>query len=301
MSPEERYPHLAPAAAVMADKSDEARIAYIRRDRFVPHSQAEEVLNEFETLYRMEDAVRPQGRLLVGRPLMGKSTIFDEFMRNHRASDNPDGDAAVVPVVSVQISEVPKEGVYPEILAKLNVRMPTNSKSRDIRVMAVNLLKSVGMRLLLIDEFHNVLAGTSSAQQMALNSVKYLMNELRRPVVVAGTLEVLNAVSASTDPQIHSRLRPIPLARFEDDARFQELLAGFEMLIPLRQESCLADPVLSSRIYEHTLGVIGDVSDLLNKTAVLAIREGEERITAELIEATKWEESRDGAKLLSIL
>lgn len=301
MSLEERYPHLAPAAAAIANENDEARISYIQRDRFVLHSQAEAILNELEMLYRMEDAVRPQGRLLVGRSLMGKSTIFDEFMRNHRASDNRDGDAAAVPVVSVQISEVPKEGVYPEILAKLNVRMPTNSKSRDIRAMAVNLLKSVGMRLLLIDEFHNVLAGTSSAQQMALNSVKYLMNELRRPVVVAGTLEVLNAVSASTDPQIHSRLRPIPLARFEDDAKFQELLAGFEMLIPLRQESYLADPVLSSRIYEHTLGVIGDVSDLLNKTAVLAIREGEERITAELIEATKWEESRDGAKLLSIL
>ncbi len=301
MSPEERYPHLAPAAAVMADKSDEARIAYIRRDRFVPHSQAEEVLNEFETLYRMEDAVRPQGRLLVGRPLMGKSTIFEEFMRNHRASDNPDGDAAVVPVVLVQVPEVPKEGIYSEILAKLNVRMSTNSKSRDIRVTAVSLLKRVGTRLLLIDEFHNILAGSSLAQRMALNSVKYLMNELRRPVVVAGTVEVLNAVAASTDPQIHSRLRPIPLARFEDDARFQELLAGFEMLIPLRQASCLADPALSSLIYEHTLGVIGDVSDLLNKTAILAIMEGEERITAELIEATKWKESLDDAKILAVL
>lgn len=301
MSPEERYPHLAPAAAVMADKSDEARIAYIRRDRFVPYSQAEEVLNEFETLYRMEDAVRPQGRLLVGRSLMGKTTILNEFMRNHRASDNPDGDAAVVPVVSIQVPDQPKEGIYSEILAKLNMHMPRNAKSRDIRVSAVSLLRSVGMRLLLIDEFHNVLAGTSAAQQMALNSVKYLMNELRRPVIVAGTVEVLNAVAASTDPQIHSRLRPIPLARFEDDARFQELLAGFEMLIPLREASCLADPELSSRIYEHTHGVIGDVSDLLNKTAILAIMEGVERITAELIEATKWKESLDDAKILSIL
>lgn len=301
MNPEERYPHLAPAAAVMADKNDEARIAYIQRDRFVPHRQAEDVLNEFEMLYRMEDAVRPQGRLLVGRPLMGKSTILNEFMRNHRASDNLDGDAAVVPVVSIQVPGQPKEGIYSEILAKLNMHMPRNAKSRDIRVSAVSLLRSVGMRLLLIDEFHNVLAGTSSAQQMALNSVKYLMNELRRPVIVAGTVEVLNAVAANTDPQIHSRLRPIPLARFEDDDRFQELLAGFEMLIPLRQASSLTDPALSSLIYEHTLGVIGDVSDLLNKTAILAIMEGEEMITAELIEAMKWKESLDDAKILSIL
>ncbi|MBI4990290.1 MAG: TniB family NTP-binding protein [Rhodocyclales bacterium] len=299
MSPEERYPHLAPAAAAMADRDTEARIAYILRDRFVPHRQAEEILDELEMLYRMEDAVRPQGRLIVGRSLMGKSTILDEFMRNHRASDNPDGDAAVVPVVQVQFPDQAREGIFPEILSKLNVRLPVNSKSQDLRRHAVDLLRRVGMRLLLIDEFHNVLEGSAQAQRKALNSIKYLMNELRRPVIVAGTVEVLNAVAS--DEQIHSRLQPMPLARFEDDERFQELLAGFEMLIPLREPSCLPDPVLSSRIYEHTVGIVGNVSDLLSKAAILAIKEGEERITAELIEATKWETRKNDTKLASIL
>lgn len=298
MTAEERYPHLAPAAAEMADKDAEVRIAYIQRDRFVPHSQAEEILNELEMLYRMEDAVRPQGRLLVGRSLMGKSTILDEFLRNHRASDNPDGEAAIVPVVSVQYPDQAKEGIFPEILARLNARTPTNSKSQDLRRNSVDLLRRIGMRILLIDEFHNILEGSASAQRKALNSVKYLMNELRRPVVVAGTLEVLNAVKS--DEQIGSRLRPMPLARFEDDQRFQELLAGFEMVIPLREPSGLADPVLSTRIYEHTLGVVGHVADLLNKSAILAIEDGTEMITAEIIEATKWE-MRDDDKIRDIV
>ena len=299
MTPDERYPHLAPAAAAIADSDDETRIAYIQRDRFVLHTEAEEILNELESLYRMEDAVRPQGRLLVGRSLMGKSTILEEFMLNHRASDNPDGDAAVVPVVRVQYPDQAREGIYPEILARLNAHLPTNSKSQDVRRHAVDLLKRVGMRLLLIDEFHNVLEGSATAQRKALNSVKYLMNELRRPVVVAGTVEVLNAVKS--DEQIHSRLRPFPLRRFEDDERFQELLAGFEVIIPLRNASGLTDPVLSSRIYEHTLGIVGHVSDLLNKTALLAIKEGAEQITAELVDATKWEARQDEAKILAIL
>jgi|APLak6261667474_1056061.scaffolds.fasta_scaffold00189_13 hypothetical protein len=298
MTAEDRYPHLAPTAAEMADKDVEARIAYIQRDRFVPHSQAEEILGELETLYRMEDAVRPQGRLLVGRSLMGKSTILDEFMRNHRASDNPDGEAAVVPVVSVQYPDQAREGIFPEILARLNAHVPTNSKSQDLRRNAVDLLRRLGMRILLIDEFHNILEGSASAQRKALNSVKYLMNELRRPVVVAGTLDVLNAIKS--DDQIASRLRPIPLTRFEDDQRFQELLAGFEMVIPLREPSGLADPVLSTRIYEHTLGVVGHVADLLNKSAILAIEDGTEMITAEIIEATKWE-VRDDQKIRGLV
>lgn len=299
MRPEERYPHLAPVAASMADQDTEKRIAYIRRDRFVPYARAEDILNELETLFRLEDAVRPQGRLLVGRSLMGKSTLLDEFMRNHRASDNPEGDAAIVPVVSIQVPDQAREGIYAEILAHLHAHVPSNVRDKDVRQHAVELLRRIGTRLILIDEFHNVLEGSASVQRRAISSVKYLMNELRRPVVVAGTVEVLNAVVS--DEQIRSRLRPLPLARFEDDAEFQELLAGFEMLIPLREPSGLADPALSSRIYERTFGVVGYVSDLLDEAAILAIKDGTEKISAETVEAAQCVAERDYKKIEAVL
>lgn len=291
MKPEERYPHLARGVAVMAELNDETRIAYIRRDRFVPHKRAEEVLTELEMLYRMEDAVRPQGRLVVGRSLMGKSTIFDEFLRNHRASDNPEGDAAVVPVLLVQYPDSAKEGIYPEILARLNARLPANAKLQDWRKAAVDLLRSVGLRILLIDELHNVLEGSANAQRKGLNSIKYLMNELRRPVVCAGTLEVLNAIKS--DPQMYSRLKRLPLGRFEDDADFQELLAGFEMVLPLREASGLDDELLSTQIFNITMGVVGEVADLLNSAAIYAIESGSERITEEVIKAVTGERPTD--------
>ena len=283
MKPEERYPHLVFGVAAMADLDNEARIAYIRRDRFVLHKRAEDVLNEFEMLYRMEDAVRPQGRLVVGRSLMGKSTIFDEFLRNHRASENPEGEAAVVPVLLVQYPDSAKEGIYPEILAKLNARLPGNAKPQDWRNAAVNLLRSVGVRVLLIDELHNVLEGSANAQRKGLNSIKYLMNELQRPVICAGTVEVLNAIKS--DPQMYSRLRRLPLLRFQDDADFQELLAGFEMVLPLREASGLDDAQLSTQIYKLTMGIVGEVADLLNSAAIYAIESGDERITEDVIKA----------------
>ncbi len=291
MTPEEHFPHLTATAAVMADLDDEVRIAYIRRDRFVIHKRAEAVLTELEMLYRMEDAVRPQGRLMVGRSLMGKSTIFDEFLRNHRASDNPEGDAAIVPVLLVQYPDAAKEGIYPEILSKLNARMPTNSKLQDLRKATVDLLRRVGVRLLLIDELHNVLEGSANAQRKGLNSIKYLMNELRRPVVCAGTVEVLNAIKS--DPQMYSRLKRLPLARFEDDADFQELLAGFELLLPLRKPSNLYDEMLSSYIFQASLGVVGEVADLLNSAAIYAIESGIECITEDVIKAVTGQRPTD--------
>lgn len=291
MTIEERYPHLANAVAAVADLDDEIRIAYIRRDRFVSHKRAEEVLTDLEMLYRMEDAVRPQGRLVVGRSLMGKSTIFDEFLRNHRASDNPEGEAAIVPVLLVQYPEAANEGIYPEILAKLNARLPANAQPRAQRKAAVELLRSVGLRVLLIDELHNVLEGSANAQRKGLNSIKYLMNELRRPVVCAGTVEVLNAIKS--DPQMYSRLKRLPLARFNDDADFQELLAGFELLLPLRKASGLADEMLSTQIFQVTMGIVGEVADLLNNAAIYAIEEGVECITEEVIKAVTGQRPTD--------
>jgi hypothetical protein len=291
MTPEVRYPHLAKAVAAVADLDDLKRISYIRRDRFVFHKRAEEVLTDLEMLYRMEDAVRPQGRLVVGRSLMGKSTIFDEFLRNHRASDNLEGDAAIVPVLLVQYPEAASEGIYPEILAKLNARLPANAQPRAQRKAAVELLRSIGLRVLLVDELHNVLEGSANAQRKGLNSIKYLMNELRRPVVCAGTVEVLNAIKS--DPQMHSRLKRLPLVRFKDDIDFQELLAGFELLLPLRNASGLADETLSTQIFEITMGIVGEVADLLNSAAIYAIEEGVECITADVIKAVTGQRATD--------
>lgn len=286
MAPEERYPHLAANAAMMADLDDERRIAYISRDRFISHKQAENILDELEALYRLEGAVRPQGRLVVGRSLMGKSTLFDEFLRRHPAYDNAAGNAAIVPVVSVQYPESAKEGIYQEILAKLNARLPANTKGPELRRATVELLRQVGMRVLLIDELHNLLEGSSNSQRKGLNSIKYLMNELHRPVIAAGTVEALNAIR--TDEQIGSRLAPMPLERFKDDDAFQELLQCFELVLPLRKPSYLADPELSSTVYRHTLGIVGRVAEVLNRAATHAIREGVECITSEMIDGHRW-------------
>jgi len=281
MKTEDKHPHLAGAAVEMADRDNQTRIDYIRRDRFVAHDRAEAIMTELEMLYRMEDAVRPQGRLLVGRSLMGKSTIFDEFFRNHGATDNPEGDAAIVPVLVVQYPDSAREGIYPEILSKLNAKLPANSNLQDWRRATVDLLHRLGVRILFIDELHNLLEGSPNAQRKGLNSIKYLMNELRRPVICGGTVEVLNAINS--DRQMSSRLKRIPLALFQDDADFQGLLAGFELVLPLRKASRLDDVAISTQIYEITMGIVGEVADLLNKAAIYAIETEEECITSEII------------------
>lgn len=291
--------HLNPDVAEIARLDAEARIRFIYRDRFIPHGKAEDILNELEFLYRMEDAVRAQGRLLVGESLMGKSTILDEFSRNHRASDNPDGEGVICPVISVQYPETAREGIYPEILRKMNALVPAKTKSTKLRGDCVDLLKAVGCRILIIDEFHNLLGGSDRDRANGLNSIKYLMNELRRPIVVAGTADC--RVAIRSDPQMTSRLKYMPLPRFRNDESFQLLLGGFEAMLPLRKPSNLFEPMLAEHIFRLTEGVTGHVSDLLNMAAKIAIEDGEEKITSKVLDDTGWLATNDKESLERLL
>jgi hypothetical protein len=277
--------HLEPSVAQICLLDDQARIDHIRKDRFIAYAQAENILAELEILMHLDDAVRPQGRLLAGRSLMGKSTIVAEFMRKHAADDNASGDVARVPVVCVQYPESASGNLYGEILAALNATLPSRARVQELRAACVDLLRNVGMRILLVDEFHNILEGSTSAQTKALNSIKYLMNELHRPLVVIGTEQVI--IATEKDRQISSRLRVLPLRRFMFDDDFCDLLAAFEVILPLRKASNLYEPKLAKLIHEHTNGITGDVADLLNAAAIMAIETGTEQITAEEVNALK--------------
>ena len=267
--------------------SDSARIAYLLKDKFVAFQSAEVVLNELELLYRLDDAIRPQGRVLIGESLMGKSTVLREFEKNHRADANVHGDAAIVPVLYIQYPEVAGEGIYAEVLRRLNAAPRSTMSDHRLRADCVALLDAVQCRLLIIDEVAHLLTGNARQQQSGLNSIKFLMNERKRPVVLGSTREAYPTIT--TDIQLKSRFRPLLMPRFRDDEEFQMLLAGFELVIPLRKPSNFAeDAELVSKIYELSEGVTGNVSDLLAKAAMHAIEQGIECITNEVLDDMNW-------------
>lgn len=280
------FQHLNEDVANIAMLDDEARLRFIAKDRFIPYGKAEQILNDLEHLYRSEDSLRPQGRMLTGISLMGKSTLIDEFVRNHRASDDPDGDAVHCPVISVQYPDVTGYGIYPEILRALNANSRKVKRQFDMREHCLELLEMVSCRLIIIDEFHNILAGTTSRRDEGLNGIKFLMNHFRRPIVVAGTQSCRNAIKH--DDQFVSRLYPLELSPFRNDQDFAMLLAGFEALLPLRKPSFLYSGEVKDKIHRLTGGVTGYISDLLNKASRVAIEEGTEQITSKELDEAGW-------------
>lgn len=272
-----KYPHLGADYGVVADLCDEERLAFISRDRFISFHQPTEILKAMNRLYRQENAIRPNGMLLVGESLIGKSFLIDQFKKEHPAQDNTEGDAAIVPVVHITVAGRARADIYREIMGSLNCRPAATAKPDAVRVDCIDLMKDVGMRVLIIEEFQDMLVGTPTEQDVALNYVKYIMGETRRPIIASGVEKAVNAVNRST--QLKSRLRERRLRRFELNPEYQEALAMWEQTLPLRKASNLDDVSIAQDIYGRSDGVTGRISDLVKMAAELAIEDKSECIT----------------------
>ena len=277
------YSHLHQSVIPMMDLSQGDRIQQVKTPRWIGYPRANEILGRLEDLLSHPKEPRMPGILLVGPSNNGKTRLIRQFVKRHPVDENPGGENIIAPVFLIQAPPTPSESAfYSQILNQMFYTVPAASTEAK-RVKVINILKKVGVKVLIIDELHNILAGASVKQQQFLNMIKFLSNELEVCIVGCGTGDLLRAVSV--DPQIQNRFTPELLPEWDCDTPFRQLLASFEQLLPLREPSVLHSSQLASQIHALAEGTIGEVSTLLNTAAEYAIRSGEERITPEGLKA----------------
>jgi hypothetical protein len=76
----------------------------------------------------------------------------------------------------------------------------------------LRLLRASSVRMLGIDELHNVLAGRGDRRRGFLNLLRFLGNELRIPLVRVGIGDAYLAVRA--DGQLENRFAPLTRQRY---------------------------------------------------------------------------------------
>jgi hypothetical protein len=101
---------------------------------------------------------------------------------------------------------------YQAILAQVFAPFRPSKTAGNLQFEVVQLLSTVGVKMLIVDEIQHVLAGPMLRQRHFLNVIKYLGNELQIPIVAAGTHDAFNAIQ--TDPQLSNRFEPALLRRW---------------------------------------------------------------------------------------
>ena len=278
--------HLTPETRALTEHDDDRRIAFLAEDRWIDYPRAREALRELERLLRCPERTRMPGLLIHGESNIGKSMIIQKFLRAQPARQfNADTGLLQVDVLAVEMPSAPQERrFYGQLLMALNAPYRPGDRLAAVEHTALTLLRKVAPRMIVVDEVHNLLAGSAREQRASLNLLKFLSNQLKCAIVVLGTRDALAAMQ--TDAQIASRFPGFELPRWQENEDFRGFLAGFERQLPLRHASRLADNrAIVSMVMSATGGITGQISSLLSRAAEAAIRSKKECITPELLQS----------------
>jgi len=269
-----QHDHLLPEIRAILNKPLEERIGAIDRDIYIPYSRAEQILSRMERLYSRSSTGRPPGLLISAPSGNGKSTIRKVFVKRHQTEITPEAD--IRSVLAVEAPPVPGER---RLLGAIIIAFGVDAYNRDdvearmARVM--KYLKFCQVRLMIIDEIHNLLAGSHRQIEETCNLIKYLSN--RVSVVLIGTERAENVVRS--DPQLLSRFPIVTLPAWRDGTPYRNFLCLLERTIPLHQASNLAGDEKASYILQHSHGILGDIVSVVKDAAVSALLDGAETIT----------------------
>ncbi len=270
--------YLTPAAQAATLLPDEERIQHLRADRWIGYTKARSALQRLEELFNWPSKLRMPNLLIIGPTNNGKSMIIEKFKRDHLwTAVREDIDHEVIPVVVVQTPSEPAVArFYAMLLASIGAPIRPKARIAELEQLTLRLLKSVQAKILVIDELHNLLAGTTDVRQEFLNLLRFLGNELRIPIVGVGTRDAYLAIRS--DAQLENRFEPLLLPVWEEGDELLALLASFSAVLPLKRVSDIANEATARYILARTEGTIGEIAKLLTAAAIVAIETGEESV-----------------------
>lgn len=291
----EALPHLAAGARDIAILSNAERIRHIHSDRWINYTRAQLALERLETLLTWPTKQRMPNLLMIGPTNNGKSMIVEKFRKDHALAPSVRSNNELIPVVVVQVPCEPSVSrFYAMVLTSIGAPIRPNAKVVELEQVTLKLLRQVQTKILIIDELHNMLAGSSNVRRAFLNLIRFLGNELRVPIVGVGTREAYLAIRS--DDQLENRFEPIPLPIWEEGEELLALLASVAAVLPLKKPSEIATTEMSRYILAKTGGTIGEISKLLTAAAVEAVNGGEECINQHTLKLAKYESPSERRK-----
>ena len=233
------HPHLAPQAAALLNLTDDLRIRATRTDRWIGFSRAKFALERLQFLCDHPPSTRPPGLAIYAHSGMGKTMLVEKFRRTNPPTVDTVGGAESVPVLSISLSSKPSERrIYAQLLSSSGASLRHAMTLVEMEVRALSILKHLKVRVIVIDEVHNLLAGSPREQRVILQLFRHLSNELKASLVFLGIADAREAIAGDT--QLSRRLDQMALPRWKADDEFQSLVVAILRSLPLRRPSVLS-------------------------------------------------------------
>ena len=288
MTTDDPYPHLADKAKGQVNLSDSERIRIIKSGSFVKLDRSIDVLNQMQEFVDHPKVARMPGMLLVGPAFSGKTTILKELCALYPPDYLPESEITNYPVLMIEAPPRPDvTDFYCRILDKFAAVYKPNASSPALRSQVERLMRTLGVKVLVIDEIQHVIAGSDAKVRLFRNTLKSMMNELQICMVLSGTMEAYAAIMH--DDQMASRFAPRELKAINHkDKQMVVLVKTMELRMPLKLPSNLGSKEMLRKIDQLAEGSIGHICELVQALAVEAIKSKQEQITLKAIADLKF-------------
>ncbi|NEC06971.1 ATP-binding protein [Streptomyces sp. SID7909] len=233
-----------------------------------------------------------RGVIISGASGTGKTTALSQLGRAHEIAvrKRHPHDHSRLPVIYVTVPPA----ATPKMLAMEFARFfgldfPARFNIADVVNAVCATAAHVHVDLVLVDELHNLNLATRTGAE-ASDQLKYFAERLPATFAYAGIdVEDQGLFAGTRGRQIAGRFTVIPAVPFsyapgKDRDAWRSLLGTLESMLRLHDHQPGTLTGLSEFLYHRSGGMIGSLSQLIRGAAVLAIEDGSERITADLLE-----------------
>lgn len=265
-------------------QEDESRIDQMKGNTWIGYDRVLSIRAQMDALLRHPRTHRMPNLALIGETNNGKTMLLRNFAKHHNPQPDPNAEKTILPVLLVETPPSPDEGrLYYAMLDRLcaagSAREPEDSKLRRIKI----ILQHLETKMIVLDDFFNIGAGTPTRRRKFLNALRNLSNDLQMPIVVSGTPETLNALSV--DPSIANRFKPVFLPRWKESnmAEFARFVMSVEKTLLLKKPCDLINETALKRLLIFGEGLLGEIVAILKLLAESAIRSGKESIEVDML------------------
>jgi hypothetical protein len=257
---------------------------------YIEHPRLKDLIAKIEHAHSYSQiAAEPECVFIGGLPGAGKTTLMERYEQlfprvNHE-------DRVEIPVLCGRVpSKATDHNLATALLMKLEDPAADKGNTFNRTMRLCNFIGTCGVKLIILDEFqHFVDKDSWRVLKNVSDWLKNLIDEAKVPVVLIGMPYAVEILDAPGNEQLQRRfavrasLDPFGWSDVGQSKEFRTFLRLVDDKLPLNECSYLSDPLTAFRFYCATNGRVGKVMKVVRRATELALEEGLEHLTLDLL------------------
>jgi hypothetical protein len=283
--------HLDSAVRPLASSDARERIQMISKDLFIEHEYSKHLNDTLDALLCEPRHGRMPCWLITGDAGMGKTAHLHRFSRRYAEHRSEDNATLVRPIVIANVPPEPtRQTLEWSVLEALNAPTVLSGRGIDRAGVIRRLIAAHETRVLILDEAQHLCHSRNRDRAVVLDTIKAFSTTSQINVICAGTPAVEREFRS--DPQIERRFSVTRFTPWTAGSALQRFVGTYERARPLRLPSRLSQPEMIRALITETGGITHRIVQCLNSAAMVAVHEGIERITMDLLKVERSEPGR---------